>query len=200
MDDGRHGAGCCSALCLFYVFVAVVLPLGGAAADLVPALRHRDPVQAQFTLANYETAFALGPIRLALSNSLIARRSASPPSASRSWRCWSGSSTARALAGRGRDRVPRDVPAGRAAPGVRAGAAVGVAQHPDPDLRHAVAAGAGLFHRACCRSACARSPGVVLQIDKSLEECARVCGAVWGYQMRTVTLPLLRPGISPRGC
>src|SRR5947208_521796 len=37
--------------------------------------------------------------------------------------------------------------------------------------------------------------GVVLQIDKSLEECARVCGASWGYRMRTVTLPLLRPGI-----
>ena len=37
--------------------------------------------------------------------------------------------------------------------------------------------------------------GVVLQIDKSLEECARVCGASWGHQMRTVTLPLMRPGI-----
>jgi iron(III) transport system permease protein len=37
--------------------------------------------------------------------------------------------------------------------------------------------------------------GVVLQIDKSLEECARVCGAGWVYQMRTVTLPLLKPGI-----
>ena len=37
--------------------------------------------------------------------------------------------------------------------------------------------------------------GVVLQIDKSLEECARVCGASWGYQLRTVTMPLLRPGI-----
>src|SRR6185503_7395681 len=37
--------------------------------------------------------------------------------------------------------------------------------------------------------------GVVLQIDKSLEECARVCGAGWAYQMRTVTLPLLKPGI-----
>ena len=34
--------------------------------------------------------------------------------------------------------------------------------------------------------------GVVLQIDKSLEECARVCGAGWVYQMRTVTLPLLQ--------
>src|SRR4029077_20064384 len=37
--------------------------------------------------------------------------------------------------------------------------------------------------------------GGVLQIDKSLEECARVCGASWGYQLRTVTMPLLRPGI-----
>jgi iron(III) transport system permease protein len=37
--------------------------------------------------------------------------------------------------------------------------------------------------------------GVVLQVDKSLEECARVCGASWTYQMRTITLPLLRPGI-----
>src|SRR5205823_13381428 len=37
--------------------------------------------------------------------------------------------------------------------------------------------------------------GVVLQIDRSLEECARVCGASWAHQLRTVTLPLLRPGI-----
>jgi iron(III) transport system permease protein len=38
--------------------------------------------------------------------------------------------------------------------------------------------------------------GVVLQIDRSLEECARVCGASWMHQMRTVSLPLLRPGIA----
>ena len=37
--------------------------------------------------------------------------------------------------------------------------------------------------------------GVVMQVDKSLEECARVCGAAWTYQMRTITLPLLRPGL-----
>jgi iron(III) transport system permease protein len=38
--------------------------------------------------------------------------------------------------------------------------------------------------------------GVVLQVDKSLEECARVCGAGWMHQMRTISLPLLRPGIA----
>lgn len=37
--------------------------------------------------------------------------------------------------------------------------------------------------------------GVVLQIDKSLEESARVCGASWLYRVRTVTMPLLRPGL-----
>jgi iron(III) transport system permease protein len=38
--------------------------------------------------------------------------------------------------------------------------------------------------------------GVVRQLDRSLEECARVCGASWFYQLRTVTMPLLRPGLS----
>ena len=36
---------------------------------------------------------------------------------------------------------------------------------------------------------------VLLQLDKSLEECGEVCGASWGYRMRTITLPLLRPGV-----
>lgn len=38
--------------------------------------------------------------------------------------------------------------------------------------------------------------GVVMQVDRSLEECARVCGASWAHQMRTVSLPLLKPGIA----
>jgi iron(III) transport system permease protein len=37
--------------------------------------------------------------------------------------------------------------------------------------------------------------GVLLQVDKSLEECAQMCGASWGYRLRTVTMPLLRPGL-----
>ena len=35
----------------------------------------------------------------------------------------------------------------------------------------------------------------LVQLDKSLEECAGVCGASWAHTMRTVTLPLLRPGL-----
>jgi iron(III) transport system permease protein len=37
--------------------------------------------------------------------------------------------------------------------------------------------------------------GVMLQIDKSLEECAQMCGASWAFRMRTVTVPLLMPGL-----
>jgi iron(III) transport system permease protein len=37
--------------------------------------------------------------------------------------------------------------------------------------------------------------GVVLQLDKSLDECGQVCGASWLYRMRTITAPLLRPGL-----
>jgi iron(III) transport system permease protein len=37
--------------------------------------------------------------------------------------------------------------------------------------------------------------GVMLQIDKSLEECAQMCGASWAYRTRTVSVPLLVPGL-----
>jgi iron(III) transport system permease protein len=37
--------------------------------------------------------------------------------------------------------------------------------------------------------------GVVLQLDKSLDECGQVCGASWLYRLRTITVPLLRPGL-----
>jgi iron(III) transport system permease protein len=37
--------------------------------------------------------------------------------------------------------------------------------------------------------------GVMLQIDRTLEESAQMCGAPWAYRIRTVTMPLLRPGL-----
>jgi iron(III) transport system permease protein len=36
---------------------------------------------------------------------------------------------------------------------------------------------------------------VILQLDKSLDECGQVCGASWAYRLRTITAPLLRPGL-----
>src|SRR5437764_828543 len=37
--------------------------------------------------------------------------------------------------------------------------------------------------------------GVILPIDRSLEESAQMCGATWGHRLRTVTMPLLKPGL-----
>jgi len=59
------------ALCLAYVIAAVILPL---AVLLLTSFERFATVilpQAEFTLANYETAFGFAAIRLALTNSLI---------------------------------------------------------------------------------------------------------------------------------
>jgi iron(III) transport system permease protein len=37
--------------------------------------------------------------------------------------------------------------------------------------------------------------GVLVQLDKSLEECGEMCGASWLYRLRTITMPLLKPGL-----
>jgi iron(III) transport system permease protein len=37
--------------------------------------------------------------------------------------------------------------------------------------------------------------GVMLQIDKSLEECAQMCGASWTFRLHTISVPLLAPGL-----
>src|SRR5215216_6304792 len=37
--------------------------------------------------------------------------------------------------------------------------------------------------------------GVIMQLDKSLDECGQVCGASWGHRLRSITMPLLRPGL-----
>ena len=129
------------------------LPRGGrdpARADdrvrLVPAPAARWPPRwSNFTLANYATALSLDAVRSALWNSLLL-----------------GFATASigvllmgflvvadlplAAARRRRHRVPPDVPAGGAAPGLRLRDAVGVAGLPDPHLRHAVAPADRLPH------------------------------------------------------
>src|SRR6185436_19500639 len=37
--------------------------------------------------------------------------------------------------------------------------------------------------------------GVVMQLDKSLDESGQMCGASWAYRLRTIMIPLLRPGL-----
>lgn len=38
--------------------------------------------------------------------------------------------------------------------------------------------------------------GFILQVDRSLEECSRVCGASWLRQLGTITFPMLLPGMA----
>ena len=37
--------------------------------------------------------------------------------------------------------------------------------------------------------------GVIMQLDRSLDECGQVCGATWGYRLWSITMPLLKPGL-----
>src|SRR5258707_13987615 len=70
MDMGRL-AWLLFGVCVLYVFLAVVLPI---AALVFTSLQRFATVilsQAEFTLANYRTALALGPVRTAMGNSLM---------------------------------------------------------------------------------------------------------------------------------
>src|SRR5260221_10998080 len=70
MDMGRL-AWLLFGVCALYIFLAVVLPI---AALILTSLQRFATVllhQAQWTLANYETALALCPVREALVNSVM---------------------------------------------------------------------------------------------------------------------------------
>ena len=70
MDMGRM-VWVLFSVCLLYVLLAVVLPI---AALIFTSLQRFATVilsQAEFTLANYQTALSLGPVRTAMANSLM---------------------------------------------------------------------------------------------------------------------------------
>ena len=181
------------AVCGLYIILAVILPIAALVLTSFERFATALLFQAEYTLANYQTAFSLGPVRTAMVNSLMLGLGVATVGvvvmALLVWIIYRSQ-----LVGRGAIEYLVMFPQARAAPGVWPGAPVGVAQHADPHLRHAVAAGAGLFHRhAAARRAYAGRRRAADRQEP--QECARVCGAGWAYQMRTVTLPLLKPGI-----
>ena len=154
--------------------------------------------QAKFTLANYETALSLGPVRTAMGNSLLLGFCVASVGvlvmAVLVWIIYRSN-----LKGRGALEYLVMFPS--AVPRMVFGLALLWAWLNMPALP-----GFGPLYGSLSLLAIAyftvmlplgvrTIAGVVMQIDKSLEECARVCGAGWGYQMRTVTLPLLKPGL-----
>jgi iron(III) transport system permease protein len=181
------------ALCCFYVLVAVVLPL--AALTLTSFQRFATVFlsQTELTLANYETALGFGAVNSALGNSLLLGVSVATIGvlimAVLVWIIYRSRVPGRGL-------VEYIVMFPQAVPRMVFGLGLLWAWLNIPIPIYGTLWLLGIAYFTVMLPLGVRTlAGVVLQIDKSLEECARVCGASWTYQLRTVTLPLLRPGI-----
>lgn len=179
--------------CWLYVFVAVVMPLGALVMTsfqrFATVLMH----QAQFTMQNYITAFSLASVRDAIVNSLMLGAGVATIGvfvmALLVWIIY-------------RSRVPGAglieyiVMFPQAVPRMVFGLAILWAWLNMPGSLYGTLWLLGIGYFTVMLPLGVRTlAGVVLQVDKSLEECARVCGASWTYQLRTITLPLLKPGI-----
>jgi iron(III) transport system permease protein len=179
--------------CLVYLGIAVVLPVLTLLYASIQRLATAFPRAGNFTLANYATALSLDAVRSALWNSLLL-----------GW----GTATIGVVLMGGlswiiyRSRLPG------------AGAIEYLLMFPQAVPRLVFAFGMlwawlvfpipiyGTLWLLLIAYLTVFLPlgirtisGVMLQIDRSLEESAQMCGASWGYRMRTVTMPLLRPGL-----
>jgi len=176
-----------------YIIVAVILPLGALMLTSFERFATVILSQMHFTMANYETALQMGSVGPAFVNSLTLGVSVStigvPVMGVLAWIIYRSRMPGRGVA----EYVimfPQAVP--RLVFGL--GLLWAWINLPIPiygTLWLLALAYFTVFLPLGLRTIA----GVVLQVDPSLEECARVCGAPWIYQMRTVTLPLLRPGM-----
>ena len=180
-------------MCLVYLGVAVVLPVVTLLYASFQRLATAFPRADNFTLANYTTALSLDAVRSALWNSLILGLATASIGVVLmgflSWMIY-------------RSRLPG------------AGAIEYILMFPQAVPRLVFAFGMlwawlifpipiyGTLWLLLIAYLTVFLPlgirtisGVMLQIDRSLEESAQMCGASWGYRMRTVTMPLLRPGL-----
>src|SRR5437588_8059799 len=181
------------ALCCFYVLVAVVLPL--AALTLTSFQRFATVFlsQTELTLANYQTAFGFGAVNSALGTSLLLGVGVATVGvvvmAMLVWIIYRSRLPGHSL-------VEYVVMFPQAVPRMVCGLGLVWAWLNIPiPIYGTLWLLALAYFTVLLPLGVLTLAGVGLQIDKSLEECARVCGASWTYQLRTVTLPLLRPGI-----
>ena len=181
------------AVCLVYLFIAVLLPVLTLLYASLQRLATAFPRADNFTMANYATALSLDAVRSALANSLILGVATAGLGVLLmgflSWLIY-------------RSRLPG------------AGAIEYVLMFPQAVPRLVFAFGMlwawlvfpipiyGTLWLLLIAYLTVFLPlgirtisGVMLQIDRTLEESAQMCGASWGYRLRTVTMPLLRPGL-----
>ena len=176
-----------------YIVVAVILPL--MALTLTSFQRFATVIvdQMQFTIANYETALAMGSLAPAFANSLLLGIVVStigvPTIGVLAWIVYRSK-----MPGRGAMEFLIMVP--QAVPRLVFGLGLLWAWINIPIPIYGTLWLLGIAYFTVFMPLGLRTiAGVVMQVDKSLEECARVCGAAWTDQMRTITLPLLRPGL-----
>lgn len=181
------------AVCWLYISVAVLLPL--AVLVLTSFQRFATVIlsQSQLTLANYETALGLGGVRLAIANSLMLGVGVATIGvavmAVMVWIIYRSQAPGRGL-------IEYVVMFPQAVPRMVFGLALLWAWLNIPIPIYGTLWLLAIAYFTVMLPLGVRTlAGVMLQIDRSLEECARVCGASWGHQLRTVTLPLLRPGL-----
>jgi iron(III) transport system permease protein len=176
-----------------YIVMGVILPLGALTLTSFQKFATVIIPQMQFTMANYETALQMGSLGPAFINSMILGVSVAtigvPIIGILAWIIYRSTMPM---------RLPMEyvamIPA--AVPRLVFGLGLLWAWINMPIPLYGTLWLLGIAYFTVFMPLALRTmAGVVLQVDKSLEECARVCGAGWGYQMRTVTLPLLRPGL-----
>jgi iron(III) transport system permease protein len=181
------------AVCLVYVALSVVLPLLTLAYASVQKIAVAFPAAANWTLENYRTATTMNAVRSALTNSLILGVATATIGVALmgllSWIIY-------------RSRVPGS------------GAIEYIVMFPQAVPRLVFAFGMmwawlifpipiyGTLWLLLIAYLTVFLPlgirtisGVMLQLDRSLEESAQMCGAPWAYRIRTITMPLLRPGL-----
>ena len=181
------------AICAAYLGVAVVLPVLTIAWASFQKLTSFIPRADNFTLANYETALSLDAVRSALWNSLVLGFATASIGVVLmgflSWLIYRSR-----LPGAGMIEYvlmfPQAVPRLVFAFGMMWAWLV----FPVPiygTLWLLLIAYLTVFLPLGLRTI----SGVILQVDRSLEESAQMCGASWGYRLRSVTMPLLKPGL-----
>ena len=176
-----------------YIVVAVILPLGALLLTSFERFATVILPQMHFTLANYETALQMGSVGPAFVNSLILGVSVSTIGVVvigvLAWIIYRSR-----MPGRGTAEYVIMFP--QAVPRLVFGLGLLWAWINMPIPLYGTLWLLGIAYFTVFMPLGLRTiASVVLQVDPSLEECARVCGAGWVYQMRTVTMPLLRPGL-----
>jgi iron(III) transport system permease protein len=181
------------AVCWTYVGLSVVLPLG--ALLLTSFQRFATVIMSQsiFTLANYQSALQMGALGSALENSLllgfVVATIAVPLVSVLVWIVYRANMPGGRL-------IEAIVMFPQAVPRLVFGLGLLWAWLTIPIPIYGTLWLLGIAYLTVFLPLGMRTmAGVVLQVDRGLEECARVCGASWWHQMRTVTLPLLRPGM-----